>query len=156
MMIIVTGTPGSGKTSVAKLIAEKKGFEYVDLGVFAKKKGLVVDRDEINNCDVIDEDKLSGVVRKEFVNKDVVLDSHLSHHISSEIIDLCIVTKCDIKVLKKRLEKRSYSEEKVRENLDSEIFDVCRIEASEKGHEPIVVWTDKKNVEEQLKTLKLI
>ena len=38
MIIIVTGTPGTGKTTLSKLLAEKKGFEYLDLNDFSKKK----------------------------------------------------------------------------------------------------------------------
>ena len=46
-----------------------------------------------------------------------------------------------LKTLKKRLEKRGYSKEKVRENLDAEIFDTCRIEALEAGHNVEVIYT---------------
>ena len=51
------------------------------------------------------------------------------------------MTKTKLPALKKRLEARKYSEQKVRENLDAEIFDVCQQEALENGHKPIVVWT---------------
>jgi adenylate kinase len=73
---------------------------------------------------------------------DVVIDGHLSHFIPAKHIDLCFITSCPLNVLKKRLEKRKYSARKVRDNLDCEIFDVCRIEAEENGHRPIVVWTN--------------
>jgi adenylate kinase len=47
---------------------------------------------------------------------------------------LCIVTKCNLKELEKRLKKRGYNKAKIRENLDCEIFDVCLNEAMKKGH----------------------
>ena len=75
--------------------------------------------------------------------KDLVIDSHLSHYLPKKYVDLCVVTKCDLKVLKKRLEKRKYSKEKIRENLDVEIFDICLNEAKEKGHKVKVVDTSK-------------
>jgi broad-specificity NMP kinase len=46
-----------------------------------------------------------------------------------------------LKKLKKRLEKRNYSKSKIRENLDAEIFDVCLVEAKEKGHKIKVIET---------------
>ena len=73
----------------------------------------------------------------------LVIDSHLSHYLPKKYVKLCVVTKCDLKVLKKRLEKRKYSKGKVRENLDAEIFDVCLNEAKELGHKVKVVDTTK-------------
>jgi len=151
-IIIVTGIPGTGKTTLSKLIAEKKDFKYVDLNVFAKENNLIVGFDKERDCDIIDEDKLSDSI-KAFEGKNVVIDSHMSHYIDPKIVDMCIVTKCDLKELKDRLEKREYSPEKIRENLDSEIFDTCNVEAIEEGHKPIIVWTNK-NVEEQLNKIK--
>ena len=49
----------------------------------------------------------------------------------------------NIKVLEKRLEKRGYGKEKIRENLDVEIFDTCLTEANEAGHDVVVVDTTK-------------
>jgi len=68
---------------------------------------------------------------------------------------LCIVTKCDLKKLESRLKKRKYSQSKIRENLDAEIFDVCLNEAKENGHKIMVVDTTKrvdiKNITDKIK-----
>ena len=48
-----------------------------------------------------------------------------------------------IKELKKRLEDRGYSSLKVRENVDSEIFDICLTESMESGHKVFIIETDK-------------
>src|SRR3989344_2311392 len=53
------------------------------------------------------------------------------------------ITKCNIKELKKRLEKRKYSKQKIRENLDAEILDVCLIEALNNKHKVKVIDTTK-------------
>ena len=78
----------------------------------------------------------------------MILDSHLSHYLDKKYADLCVVVKCDIAILKKRLEKRGYNKKKIRENLDAEIFYVCLVEAIELGHRVVVVDTSKgfKNV----------
>ena len=73
--------------------------------------------------------------------KGIIIDSHLSHYLQPKHVDLCIVTKCGLKTLEKRLKKRKYSKEKTRENIDCEIFDVCLNEARERGHNPIVIDT---------------
>ena len=74
--------------------------------------------------------------------KGLVIDSHLSHYLPKEYVDTCIITKCNLKLLKKRLEERGYSKNKVRENLDVEIFDTCRLEALEAGHKVKIIETD--------------
>lgn len=146
-MIIITGTPGTGKTTLAKSLAKKIGFDYVDLNEFARSNNFVVGYDELRDCDIIDEENLSEKIIH--LPKDSIIDSHMSHFIDSSLIDKCIVTKCNLAELKKRLEARGYSSEKVRENLDSEIFDTCRIEAEEEGYNPIIVWTDQ-DIDKQL------
>ena len=54
-------------------------------------------------------------------------------------VDLCIVTKCNLKELERRLKKRKYNKEKIKENLDAEIFDVCLNEAKESKYDIIAV-----------------
>lgn len=81
---------------------------------------------------------------KKIIKNGIVIDSHLSHYLPKRYVDLCVVTKCDLKKLEKRLRKRGYSKEKIRENLDAEIFDICLEEAGESGHKVIIVDTGKK------------
>lgn len=151
--IIVTGTPATGKTTLAKKLCKSLNYYYLDLNTFAKryaKIGFDYERDST----IIDEDELIKILKKiitavkekkilknyiDLVNiikkKDgLVLDGHLSHYLPKKYVDLCFVTKCELKELEQRLIKRKYSPEKIRENLDSEIFDICYNEALEKKH----------------------
>ena len=57
--------------------------------------------------------------------------------------DLCIVTKCGIKELNKRLKKKKFHQSKIKENIEAEIFDVCLNEAKERKHKIIVIDTTK-------------
>lgn len=75
--------------------------------------------------------------------KGIVIDFHLSHYLPRKYVDLVIVTKCNIKELNKRLKKRKYPKNKIQENLQAEIFDVCYNEAIERKHNVIVVDTTK-------------
>ncbi|MEK6934559.1 MAG: AAA family ATPase, partial [Nanoarchaeota archaeon] len=122
MIIIITGTSGSGKTKVAREIAKKYKLKYVDVGSLIIKNKLYDKYDRKFKSYIVDERKLNRflikLIKKE---KNLVLDSHLSHYLDKKYVDLCIVTKCDLKILKKRLEKRKYSKEKIKENLEAEI-----------------------------------
>lgn len=78
--------------------------------------------------------------------KPLILDSHISHQLPKEMVHLCIVlTSSNLKILEKRLKQRKYSKPKIRENLDSEIFQVCLNEAREKGHKLMGIDIAKEN-----------
>lgn len=142
-VVIVTGTPGTGKTTLAKLVSDRLKYKYVDVRRVIREKKLSDGYDEEKKCDVVDARKLNKelvkIIEKE---KNVVIDSHLSHYLPKKHVDLCLVTKCELKELERRLRKR-YDKAKVRENLDAEIFDICYNEAKEAGHKVVVVDTTK-------------
>ncbi len=151
MAIIVTGTPGTGKTDIAKAIAKKLKMKYIDVNEVIDSNNLKECYDKKRDTYVVDEKKLSkalvGIIKKD---KNVVIDSHMAHEIPSKYVELCVVTKCELNELKKRLSKRGYHENKVRENMDAEIFGICMEEAKEIGHKILIIDTTKK------KALKLV
>lgn len=151
-IIIITGTPCTGKTTLAKKLAEKLKYKLIDVNRIIKKYKLYEIYDKERDTLVVDIKKLNNVLIKE-INKHknkktrrngMLIDSHLSHYLPKKYADLCIVTKCSLKELEKRLKKRRYNTKKIRENLDCEIFDVCLTEAEEQGHKVVIVNTDKK------------
>ncbi|MBI2557919.1 AAA family ATPase [Candidatus Woesearchaeota archaeon] len=75
--------------------------------------------------------------------KGIIIDSHLSHYLPRRYIDLCIVTKCSIEILNKRLKKKKFHKNKIKENLQAEIFDICYTEAVARKHKVIVAYTTK-------------
>jgi len=133
MIITVTGSVGTGKTAISKKLAKKLKLVYVDVNGVIEKNKL---RDRyIKKLDTyeVDISKLNAFLIK-LINsskKGLVIDSHLSHYLPEKNVDYCVVCKCDLSILKKRLNLRKYNKAKIRENLDSEIFDVCLVEALE-------------------------
>ena len=142
-VIIVTGTPGTGKTTLAKALAKRLGFIYVDVNKVIEKCRLSEGYDQRRRCKIVDTENLSKALIKSInrASKSLVIDSHLSHYLPPEFVGLCIVTRCRLGELKKRLEAKGYNEKKVRENLDCEITDFCLIEAKELGHDVLEVDT---------------
>ncbi len=144
MIICVSGTPGTGKTTVAKLIAKKYKLKYFDANKLIKGD-IVTGYDKIRKCRIINEKRLIKelikIIKRE---KNLVIDSHYSHEIPSKYVDLCIITKCSLKTLKKRLKKRRYSDIKIKENLEYEAFDGALVDALENKHRVKIINTDIK------------
>jgi len=144
MIIIVSGTPGTGKTTLSKKLAKALNYKYLDVAKLVKEEKLAESYDKKRKCFVVDTNKLNKkIIAKIKQNENLIIDSHLSHYLPKKYVDLCIITKCNLKVLEKRLKNKHYSKQKIRENLDCEIFDVCFNEAKESGHKIIVVDTSK-------------
>ena len=145
MIIAVSGTPGTGKTTLSKKLAEKLKFKYVDVNKVIKRFKLIEGYDEARYTNIVDVLKLNSVLMQ-FIKqgKNLIIDSHLSHNLPAKYVDLCIITKCSLKELKRRLERKRWPESKIRENMDAEIFDICNQEAKEIGHKILIVDTTKK------------
>ncbi|MFP4112281.1 MAG: AAA family ATPase [Candidatus Woesearchaeota archaeon] len=164
MIIAVTGTPGTGKTTLAKKLAKRLGYKLFDVNKFLdENKSAISGFDYNRDSKIIDVNKLTKDIKrfiKENDIRDIVIDSHMSHILPKNIVDLVIVARTNLKVLKKRLEKRKYSKEKVRENLDSEIFEICLNETIEKKHKFIQIDTtnniDRSHLSEIVKFMGIL
>lgn len=144
---IVTGSVGTGKTRFAKKFAKDNSCRYVDVTRLVKEniKKLGAEWDPEKKCYAVDIARLNKLLVsmiQKYKTK-LVIDSHMSQYLPKKYVEKCFVMKCELKELKKRLERRKYLKSKVRENLDVEIFDVCLNEAKENGHKVEIVRTDK-------------
>lgn len=156
-IIAVTGTPGVGKTTLSKELARKLFAEYIDLNRYILDHKHYSTYDHIRKCPIITQNNLKKAViellpkYKQDSSKWVVLDSHMSHFLPTKSINFLIIVGCSkLNTLKTRLEKRGYSEQKVRENLDSEIFEICKIEAIERHSNAIYIDTSDGTVKSQV------
>ena len=118
MKIIITGTPGTGKTSVAKKVAERLKLPYISLNdlIFSRKK--YKEFDEERESYVVDPDDIEKICEE--IEKGVI-EGHLSHYCKGDVI--FVLRASPIKI-KQRLMKRKYSMSKIRENMEAEAIDV--------------------------------
>ena len=158
-VIVVTGVPGTGKTTLSKLLAKKLDFHYLDVNKLISKYKLSEGYDKKRRTKIIDVNKLNKKLINEIKSiqksnknykygkfkeiKGIIIDSHLSHYLPRKYVDFCVVAKCDIKELSKRLKKKKFHQLKIKENIEAEIFDVCLNEAKERKHKIIVIDTTK-------------
>jgi len=142
-IVVITGTPAVGKTTISRLLARTLGGAHSDLGRIVKQKGLTLGFDSERGTLVADTHRLSELVveraRKE--NRPTVASGHLAPDVvPKRILRMAFVLRCSPDVLRTRMRRRGYGEEKIRENLMAETLDVCLLEAisaygREKVHE---------------------
>jgi len=132
-VILITGTPRVGKTSVAQKLAKELKAEYVNLTELALKEKLTLGRDEQRDTMIIDEERmkkrLSEIISKSKAEK-IIIDSHYAVNVvPQQTISIVFVLRRDPVELRKIMEQSGFSEAKAFENLASEILDVCLVDA---------------------------
>ncbi|MAG91750.1 hypothetical protein CMO83_03675 [Candidatus Woesearchaeota archaeon] len=146
-VICVSGVPGTGKTTLSRKLAAKLDYFYLDVNRFISEHKISSGYDKKRKTEIIDIVKLNKALIKEIKNnkkmKGIIIDSHLSHYLPRKYVNFCVITKCAIKELNKRLKKKCFGKNKIKENLQAEIFDVCYNEAIGKKHKIIVADTTK-------------
>ncbi|KAI0398237.1 AAA domain-containing protein [Xylariaceae sp. FL0594] len=137
--IVVTGTPGVGKTTHCEMLAERTGLRHVSVNQIVKDKGCHEGWDDEYQSWIVDEDKLLDALEEEVENGGCIIDWHACDLFPERWVDLVVVLRVDTSTLYDRLKARKYPEVKLQENLDSEIMDVLLQEAQESYDENIVV-----------------
>jgi adenylate kinase len=129
MIIALTGTPGTGKTTICHILGKK--YRIIDINRMITDEGFHIGRDELRGSLVADMEAIQGrldeLVKGETIT--IIIEGHLSHYLEGS--DAVIVLRTRPGVLAHRLEERAYSKEKVRENMEAEALDVILVEATQ-------------------------
>ncbi len=130
-IVAITGTPGVGKTSISRKLHKKiRGSVLIDVNSVAKDNKLYLGKDRSGEK-IVDIKKLARIINiaiKKIDNRVILLEGHL---LCDMKIDgaTAIVLRIHLDVLKKRLLKRKYGIEKIRDNVICEATDYCGIHA---------------------------
>ncbi|MFB6283895.1 MAG: adenylate kinase family protein [Halobacteria archaeon] len=122
MKVVLTGTPGTGKSTVAPDMADELDLTPIEVGEYARNHGYVTRYDQERDTREIDLDGLSKDLKEK---EDVLFVGHTAQYLEA---DHAVVLRCAPPELRKRLSDRGYGEEKVEENVDSEVLDVVTAE----------------------------
>jgi len=146
--LVVTGTPGTGKTTATDLLAEERGVHVVHLNDLIREAGLYTERDEERDSLVADLDAAA----EHLGDWSGVVDSHLAHYLDA---DRVAVLRCRPDVLERRLVERGEGEASARENRESEALDVILGEAVERFGEDRVYEIDTTDRDPEAVALEL-
>ncbi len=127
VLTALTGTPGTGKSSITSLLKER-GFAVCNLNDLVEESGARTTYDEERQTWNVDVKLLRGSIP---AVRPLILVGHYSHLLP---VDIVIVTRCHPDVLRRRLEDRGWNQRKVQENVEAEALGVITAEAMDKSN----------------------
>ncbi|GEM_PF-94509 len=132
-MFVIVGVPGSGKTTLASLLA-KRGFKVIELKEFVEENDLYLAYE-------VERDTL-------IVPYDICIEGAIV--VSTFVPECdgvrCILVEAPPDVIRERLRRRGYDERKIEENVEA--IEILRMEVEEMCSSYIIV--DGRNVRKEL------
>jgi len=129
MTSIITGSPGVGKHTVTKKIAEMMKYKILDVNKIALDSGFFEDANETKDVDV----KKLGRFIKSKITKRTLIVGHLAPYVvSKNQIKTVIVLRKNPYQLLKVYKKRKYSKKKIFDNIGSEILGTIAFDSIKK------------------------
>ncbi len=120
--ILLTGTPGTGKTTVARELSKRTGRRVIAVNDVVGDDYL-----SIENGTKVVEPAAVGEKIKALLKEDSIIEGHMAHLLG--IGGIVIVLRTEPSELRRRLEKKGFEKSKLEENLEAEAIDVCLIES---------------------------
>ncbi|MFB0567179.1 MAG: adenylate kinase family protein [Candidatus Bathyarchaeia archaeon] len=127
-VIVVTGTPGVGKTVVSSLLTSTLHALHIDLGELVKREKLWSEMDKTRGTLIADMPKLSKRVQEMIKSseRDIVLDGHYAVDVvPAKNVHIVFVLRREPGELQRSMQKRGFKGKKLKENLAAEVLDVC-------------------------------
>ncbi|CAI2382825.1 unnamed protein product [Moneuplotes crassus] len=143
--ILVTGTPGVGKTTLCSLLESslheegKTGYKYIMLAERIREEKLYKDWNKEFDVSEYDEDMVCDNLEDEMSKGGVILEFHSCGFFPERWFQLIVLLRCDNTHLYDRLAERGYDQNKITENIECEIMEVTSEEVRESYKSDIIL-----------------
>lgn len=144
MVVAVTGTPATGKSSFAKELAGSvKGAKLIEINDVVNRYKLYSGKDRFGSK-IVNLGKLSKKIRELAKGESnfVVIVGHLAQELSVRY-DIAVVMRADLSTVARREEDRGYQKDKIKENLIAEALDYCGSKMAERCKDTYEVEKDR-------------
>lgn len=157
VVILISGTPGTGKTAIAQVLKEDYSAFHLNLTDVAIENGFILEEDTDRQTKVIDEDKLVLFI-EDFIKthpSNIIVEGHYADIVPDELTTVFIVLRTDPHVLEQRLQERQFPSSKIRENIQSEVLGTCTSFALE-THDRTKIYEVDTSTASLTETVKII
>ena len=123
-VIGITGTPGTGKKTIGCKLAEQINYDFCNINKIILDNEYFTSKD--SSSYVVDIAKLKNHLADNFNSNKIIISGHLLPEVlDSNKVDQVIILRCSPLVLWSRLSSRNYSLNKIKDNVESELLDLC-------------------------------
>lgn len=146
-MIVITGTPGTGKTTLANELAGLLNLPVIHVNELVKQKKLytgIEDGSLIVNLPAL---------KRELRNFKGIAEGLVLCEM--KLKGVAIVLRTSPRELEKRLREKGFHEKKIKENVEAEALDYCAIKARQNYKRVIEIDTTGKTVEDTVERVLL-
>ncbi|PKU77624.1 adenylate kinase isoenzyme 6 homolog [Dendrobium catenatum] len=154
--ILVTGTPGTGKTTTCSLVADASHLHHIDIGKLVKAKHLYDGWDEEFECLIINEELVCDELEDMMEVGGNIVDYHGCDFFPENWFDRVVVLQTNITILHDRLTSRGYMGPKLTNNIDCEIFQVLHEEARSSYAEEVVLALPSNHIEDLSSNVRML
>ncbi|XP_078483699.1 adenylate kinase isoenzyme 6-like [Ciona intestinalis] len=154
--ILISGTPGTGKTTLAQELANVTNLNFVSIGQIAKENELFCGYDDQLQCPILDEERVLDELEDQMSEGGNIVDYHGCEFFPQRWFDIVFVLRTDNTILHERLSQRGYNEVKLKNNIESEIFQIILDEARESYDQQIVHELESNTPENMEKNIEQI
>jgi adenylate kinase len=121
MSFVITGSPGVGKHTIAKEIVKELQLPIIDINKITREYGLLEKSDETNDVDV---NRLKELLVEEISIPSLIVGHLAPYVLSSDQVQKVIVLRKNPYDLIPIYKERKYSDQKIKDNLGSEVLGV--------------------------------
>lgn len=146
MRICISGTPGTGKTTVSSML----GMDVINLNDFSKKNKCTKGYDKKRKSRIVDIDCIKRSLND--INN-IIIEGHFAHLLDCDFV---IILRTSPKILKKRLEDKNFDKEKIMENMEAEALGIIIEEAIVKNKNVYEIDTTFSSPEDVVKKIRII
>uniref|UniRef100_A0A1A9WNV3 Adenylate kinase isoenzyme 6 homolog n=1 Tax=Glossina brevipalpis TaxID=37001 RepID=A0A1A9WNV3_9MUSC len=154
--ILITGTPGTGKSYLCQRLAEQLKLCWRDCSKLAKEHKFIENTNDEYNCPILDEDKLMDYLEPLMKQGGNIVEYHSCDFFPERWFQAVFVTTCSNTILYDRLKERNYNGKKLQSNIECEIFGIVLEEARNSYRSDIVYQLTNETKEEAEENLKII